>query len=189
MNKAKRRVGPGGRTGDSGSSPLTDDNDGFGLGVDEDYNDDENTQSSQNADSETANQGTVATSTDVGAATTDDGAATTDAGAAMTDAGEATDTEAAPTYVGAAASAFPQIRRSGLIIEQVSRPNVCERTARTGTILIVRATGALWDANGPKFYSWVDNNEALRFQLGVGQVCGNDIVTSLLYPSTIIFQT
>ena len=206
MSKGKRRVGAGGRIGGSSSNSV-DNDDGFGLGADYDY--DDNTQNSQNADSETTNQGTGVTNTgaatDTGAATeagaaTDGGAATdagtgtdngaaTDTGAATDNAGAETSNTGAAIYAGPAAYVFPIYQTSGLIIEQVLRPDVCERTATTGTILTVRYNGTLWGAYGPQFYSWVDNNEALRFQLGVGQVCGIDIVNFSLYPSTMIFQS
>ena len=66
---------------------------------------------------------------------------------------------------------FPEVRPSGLIIEYLSKPNVCERTAEKGNILTMHYTGIL-QADGTKFDSSVTKNQPHKFQLGVGQVCG-----------------
>ena len=75
---------------------------------------------------------------------------------------ESTNTEEVSTTAGAtgkdgAAGAtntpstlFPEVRPSGLIIEYLSRPNVCEKTAEKGNILTMHYTGIL-QSDGTKF--------------------------------------
>ena len=96
---------------------------------------------------------------------------------------ESTNTEETSTTAGAAgkdgaagatntpSTLFPEVRPSGLIIEYLSKPNVCERTAEKGNILTMHYTGIL-QADGTKFDSSVTKNQPHKFQLGVGQVCG-----------------
>ena len=85
--------------------------------------------------------------------------------------GEAGANEEASTDAEATNDVFPQIRPSGLKIEQVSKPDVCEKTAKKGDLLTVHYTGVL-QATGDKFDSSYLRNDPHKFQLGVGQVCG-----------------
>ena len=138
--------------------------------------------------------------TDAGAATTENdatttnteaemdntGAATTDAGAATTDNGATTSNTGAvaPTvapYVGAAANVFPAVLASGLKVDQVVRPDVCERTVKTGEIVTMLYQGSLWESGSSMFTPTMDKNQPIRFMLGAGQVRS----FSLLYISYV----
>ena len=146
FNKDKRL----GRVGAGGSASSTDYDGSFGLGTDYDYDEktqDSNTEST-NVGSETSN--TEEASTNGEEAGTNEEASTTDA--------EATN------------EVFPQIRPSGLKIEQVSKPDVCEKMAKKGDVLTMHYTGVL-QATGNKFDSSYLRNDPHKFQLGVGQVC------------------
>ena len=78
--------------------------------------------------------------------------------------------EASTTDAEATNKVFPQIRPSGLKIEQVSKPDVCEKMAKKGDVLTMHYTGVL-QATGNKFDSSYLRNDPHKFQLGVGQVC------------------
>ena len=137
------------RIGAGASTSSTDHDSSFGLGTDYDY--DENTQDS---DSATTNVGSEATNTDE----------------ASTSGEAGTNEEASTTDAEATNDVFPQIRPSGLKIEQVSKPDACEKTAKKGDTLTMHYTGVL-QATGNKFDSSYRRNDPHKFQLGVGQVC------------------
>jgi len=62
----------------------------------------------------------------------------------------------------------PELTPSGLGVEHVSKPEVCERVAKNGDVLTMHYTGTLED--GKKFDSSYDRSEPFKFQIGVGQV-------------------
>ena len=145
-DKRQKRIS---RIGAGASTSSTDYGSSLGLGTDYDY--DENTQDS---DSATTNVGSEETNTDE----------------ASTSGEAGTNEEASTTDAEATNDVFPQIRPSGLKIEQVSKPDSCEKTAKKGDILTMHYTGVL-QATGNKFDSSYLRNDPHKFQLGVGQVC------------------
>ena len=189
-----------GRIGGSSSNSDYDYHNSFGLGADYDYEDitqsgnpantagtTNNAEAANNAeitnDANAANgngQANIAEGTN-NAATTSTSETNTTPEATNTE--ESTNPEEISTTAGAAgkdgaagatntpSTLFPEVRPSGLIIEYLSRPNVCEKTAEKGNILTMHYTGIL-QADGTKFDSSVTRNQPHKFQLGVGQVCG-----------------
>lgn len=58
---------------------------------------------------------------------------------------------------------------SGLEVEMVTVPDVCDVKAKRSDLLTMHYTGTL-AADGTKFDSSVDRNEPFQFQIGIGQV-------------------
>merc|ERR1711990_1047342 len=67
-----------------------------------------------------------------------------------------------------ASLAEPEVKDSGLKVENLSKPDSCDKVARNGDMLEMHYTGTLED--GKKFDSGYDRSEPFKFQIGVGQV-------------------
>ena len=87
---------------------------------------------------------------DSNSATTNVGSETTNTEDASTSGEAGANEEASTTDAEATNEVFPQIRPSGLKIEQVSKPDVCEKMAKKGDVLTMHYTGVL-QATGNKF--------------------------------------
>ena len=68
----------------------------------------------------------------------------------------------------AAVSAKVNETESGLKVEYISKPDSCDKVARSGDMLSMHYVGTL--ESGAKFDSSYDRSEPFKFQIGVGQV-------------------
>ena len=68
----------------------------------------------------------------------------------------------------AAVSAEVKETESGLKVEYISKPDTCDKVARSGDMLSMHYVGTL--ESGAKFDSSYDRSEPFKFQIGVGQV-------------------
>merc|ERR1712186_196659 len=75
---------------------------------------------------------------------------------------------AAILFTLAAVSAEVKETESGLKVENVSKPDTCDKVARNGDMLSMHYVGTL--ESGAKFDSSYDRSEPFKFQIGVGQV-------------------
>merc|ERR1712062_334960 len=75
---------------------------------------------------------------------------------------------AAVLFTLAAVSAEVKETESGLKVEYISKPDVCDKVARNGDMLSMHYVGTL--ESGAKFDSSYDRSEPFKFQIGVGQV-------------------
>ena len=75
---------------------------------------------------------------------------------------------AAVLFTLAAVSAEVKETESGLKVEYISKPDSCDKVARSGDMLSMHYVGTL--ESGAKFDSSYDRSEPFKFQIGVGQV-------------------
>ena len=68
----------------------------------------------------------------------------------------------------AAVSGEVKETESGLKVEYISKPDSCDKVARSGDMLSMHYVGTL--ESGAKFDSSYDRSEPFKFQIGVGQV-------------------